>query len=289
MSATLRIADALADQVDSNTSARGHEASFAGHRAHLTRELLARAPAGGGGRLCLLGAGNAYDVDLDALAGAFAQVHLVDVDGAALRAAQARVAEPLRAGVIVHAPVDVSGVWALLEGWARSPPSLAALEAERPAAVARVVAGLPGPFDVVASCCLLTQLQLVLLQVVSDQHPRFPELRGLVNAVHVRVLASLLAPDGVGLLVTDMTSNQTYPLDELPPGTDLARVMDGLVQVGNLIHSAHPGRLSSEIRRDPALKAAFSVRWPVGPWLWNNGPALTFLVYALEVRPLRPG
>jgi hypothetical protein len=155
-----------------------------------------------------------------------------------------------------------------------------------PLAVARVVSQLPAPFDVVASCCLLTQLQLVLLQTVGDAHPRFPELRSLMNAVHVRALAALLAPGGVGLLVTDMTSSRTYPLDELPPGADLRRVMDELVHAGNLIHAAHPGLLSSEIRRDPALKERFAARLPVGPWLWRNGPALTFLVYGLEVRRL---
>jgi hypothetical protein len=104
-----------------------------------------------------------------------------------------------------------------------------------------------------------------------------------VNAVHVRVLLALLAPAGVGLLVTDMTSNATYPLDELGPEADLRRVMDDLVHAGNLIHAAHPGLLSSEVRRDPSLKTAFSVRWPVGPWLWRNGPEQTFLVYGLEL------
>jgi hypothetical protein len=280
-------ADAVADQVAANRSARDHAASFAGHRARLTGELVARAPAGGGGRLCLLGAGNAHDVDLDALAEAYAQVHLVDIDAPAVEEAQARVAAARRARVVAHAPVDVSGLFRRLDGWARRPPAPSALEAERAPAVARVTGALPGPFDVVASCCLLTQLQLALLQVVQDTHPRFPELRALVSAVHVRVLAGLLAPGGVALLATDMTSSQTYPLDELPAGADLGKVMADLLHAGNLIAAAHPGLLSAEIRRDPELRQAFTAGPPVGPWLWRNGPDLTFLVYALEIRRIR--
>jgi hypothetical protein len=279
----LRIARAVAEQIAANASARAHADAFAGHRARLTQEILARAPAGGGGRLCLLGAGNAHDVDVEALAGAFREVHLVDVDGDAIEAARGRASEGVRARVLTHGSVDVSGVHDLLEGWAAVAPQVTALERELPAAIARATARLPGPFDVVVSCCLLTQMQLVLLQVLGDRHPRFAELRGFVNATHVRVLLALLAPAGVGLLMTDMTSNATYPLDDLDDGADLRRVMDDLIHAGNLIHAAHPGLLSSEVRRDPALKAVFEVRWPVGPWLWRNGPAQTFLVYGLEL------
>jgi hypothetical protein len=280
----MRIADAVADQVAANRSSVGHEASFAAHRARLTSEIAARAPAGGVGRLCLLGAGNANDVDLEALAAAFREVHLVDIDAEALGRARARVKPELQARLVLHAPLDASGLFDRLDGWARAAPAAASLAVEVAPAVARVAERLPRGFDVVVSCCLLTQLQLVLLRVVSDRHPRFPELRSLVTAVHVRVLAALLAPGGVALLVTDMTSSETYPLDQLPPDADLRRVMDDLVHVGNLIHAAHPGLLSSEVRRDPSLRERLAVRWPVGPWLWRNGPDLTFLVYALELR-----
>src|SRR5262249_23472725 len=71
--APMKLAQAIAEQVDSNRSGVGHAADFDEHRARLTREIGARAPAGGGGRLCLLGAGNAHDVDLGQLAARFAE------------------------------------------------------------------------------------------------------------------------------------------------------------------------------------------------------------------------
>jgi hypothetical protein len=200
-----------------------------------------------------------------------------------VRSAHARVSAERRSRIVVHAPVDVSGVFDRLEDWSRLPPVPAVIAGESRAASARVVASLPGPFDVVVSCCLLTQLQLVLLEVVGDANPRFGDLRDAVSAVHVRVLTGLLAPGGVALLATDLVGNDTYPLEVLPADADLAALMTELIHVGNVILVSHPGRLSTEIRRDPALKHAYAVRFPVGPWIWHDGPDKTYLVYALEI------
>ena len=120
-----KLADAVAEQISSNESATGHEATFADHRARLTREIAERAPAAGGGRLCLLGAGNANDVDLDALAARFAEIHLCDIDTDAVARAIARVPAPLRAQLVAHAPLDASGMFDLLEPWSRVPPDAA--------------------------------------------------------------------------------------------------------------------------------------------------------------------
>jgi hypothetical protein len=274
-----KLAAALADQVASNRSAVGHEAAFATHRERLTREIRGRAPSGGRGRLCLLGVGNANDVELAELGRCFETIHLVDLDAEAVAGAVARVPASIRGRLVVHAPVELSGMFDRLEQGALPPlPDLVS------SAVARVIGGLPGPFDVVVSCALLTQLQLVLLQVVSDAHPRFEELRAGVSAIHVRTLAGLLAPAGVALLVTDLTTNDIYPpLDHLDPDADLGKLMADLVASGHVIHAAHPGLLSAEVRRYPELARWLTVRSPVGPWLWRNGPTQTLLMYALEL------
>jgi hypothetical protein len=281
--ATGRLQAAIARQVASNESGRGHERSFAGHRARLTQEILRRAPAHGRGRLCLLGAGNAADVDLDALAARFHEIHLVDIDAKAVRGAVGRTTGRRWDQMRVHAPVDASGIFDRLEGWSDAPPPAHALAAGVEAATSRVVGALPGPFDVVVSCCLLTQLQLVLLEIVGDRNPAFDDLRAALSRIHVRTLTRLLAPDGVALLATDLTGSDTYPLDDLPFDADLGALMTQLLAAGNVIHAAHPGRLSAEIRRDPTLAARYAVRFPIGPWLWHNGPERTYLVYAVEI------
>jgi hypothetical protein len=274
-----KLAAALADQVLSNRSAVGHEAAFASHRARMTEEIAARAPAGGAGRLCLLGIGNANDVDLVALAAHYRAIHLADVDGEAVDRALSHVPLPLRARFVTHAPLELSGMLDRLEQ-AKLPaaPELIAT------AVSRVVGALPGPFDVVVSCSLLTQLQLVLLQLLGDTHPRFEELRAALGGIHMRTLAGLLAPRGVALLVTDLTTSDIYPpLDFADGEADLGKLMTDLIAAGQVIHAAHPGLLSAEIRRDPQLSSRFAVRSPVGPWIWKNGPAQSLLVYALEI------
>jgi len=278
---------AIADQIASNQSAIGHEASLAEHRARLTREIAERAPASGRGRLCLLGAGNANDVDLDLLAERFAEVHLVDIDRDAVARAIARVPAPRSGQLVPHAPVDASGLFDRLETWSGAPPDAAALDGAVAAAVTRVASALPGPFDVVASCGLLTQLQLVLLQVVGDANAKFAELRTALNRAHVRTLGALLAPGGVALLATDLTSSEIYPpLIHVDGTVDLGKLMVDLLAAGSFIYAAHPGQLSSEMRRDPALKQAFAVRFPIGPWIWRNGPTQALLVYALEIKRL---
>ena len=283
------LAAAIAEQVASNRSTIGHEDSFAEHRARLTAEIAARAPASGLGRLCLLGAGNANDVDLAALAARFEEIHLVDIDADAVRRAIARLPAPDRARLVAHAPVDVSGMFDRLALWAHKPPAPEAMSPLVTAAAEQVARALPGPFDVVVSCSLLTQLQLVLVTVVGDTNPRFEALRDAFNRAHMRTVGALLAPGGAGLLVSDLTGNAIHPpLDDLPPDADLDRVLSDVLAAGAYIYAAHPGRLTSEMRRDHQLSQQFQLRYPIGPWIWRNGPAQSLLVYGVEIRRRTP-
>jgi len=106
-----------------------------------------------------------------------------------------------------------------------------------------------------------------------------------VNVIHVRTLLALLAPRGVALLVTDLTASATFPFDALDPDVNLTSLMGDLLAAGNVIHAAHPGRLSAVVRRDPTLAARYDLKLPIGPWLWHNGPDQTYLVYGMEIAP----
>ena len=87
-----RVDEQFEDQRVSNESGLPHFEDFRGHRQQLTALILQTAPAAPSGRLCVLGAGNAYDLELEALLAAFAEVHLVDIDAHALARARTRVA-----------------------------------------------------------------------------------------------------------------------------------------------------------------------------------------------------
>src|SRR5260370_28026752 len=81
-------------------------ALYADHRAHFTEGLLSCARQLGG-RLCLLGAGQCNDVDLERLAEAFSEIPLVGICSAALAPAVTRPPPSVRARLHRHAPIDL--------------------------------------------------------------------------------------------------------------------------------------------------------------------------------------
>src|SRR5690606_31235846 len=78
-------ARALRDaQVVANCSSLPHFDAFRGHRERLTAMLASATTPWREETLCILGAGNCYDIDLQALLRAYASVHLVDLDAQAV-------------------------------------------------------------------------------------------------------------------------------------------------------------------------------------------------------------
>ncbi|RYZ05341.1 MAG: hypothetical protein EOO73_20165 [Myxococcales bacterium] len=276
-----RVEQQLAEQRASNQSGLPHFEAFRGHREHQTR-LISASQRQASDRLCVLGAGNAYDLELEDLLARFAEVHLVDVDAQALSRARARVSEAAGARLFTHAPVDLSGMFEHLERWARLQITPDELMKAPAAGAKRIAAALPGPFDVVASTCLLTQLQLSLLRVVGDRHQLFVALREFLTLTHLRTLAALTKPGGEALLVTDLCEAAAFP-----PGSgsepDLPALMKQLVAAGHVIHSSHPESIRLTLSDDPVLSRAFGPSEVSEPWLWHNGPQLRFLVYAFTL------
>jgi hypothetical protein len=271
----------------SNRSALPHAAAFASHRRTLTRLLVERAKAGATGRLCVLGAGNAYDLDFPALTRVFSEIHLVDLDRDALDATKARQEPEVRERLRLHAPLDLSGMLGRLDAWGRMEVTPDELMAFPNAASRSVAEALPGPFDVVASTCLLTQMQRALVETLSDRHRLFEALRQFLNLAHLRTLARLIAPDGRALLVSDLVSDVTYPLASLDPDGDHLGLLPDIVRSGNLIYAANPELLALTAREDPFLAKSAVLSKPLAGWIWLNGEERRFLVYALELT-LRP-
>ncbi|MEA2697099.1 MAG: hypothetical protein QOI66_1370 [Myxococcales bacterium] len=241
-------------------------------------ELLEIAPAGGTGTLCLLGAGNCNDVDLAVLAQRFAGIHLVDLDAAALARACGRQTDEVRSRLHQHAPIDAGGLLRDAETWRKKPPMLAQIEARIPVAVDKIRSALPGGFDVVASCCVMTQIGHGITTILGPQHPALGDAHQAAAVVHLRTLSALLALGGHALLVTDLVSSETYPLEELAPGRDLKELIADLVRQGNYFKGVNPVALTRLLRRDPILSRRVVNTRPIEPWLWRAVQARTFLV-----------
>jgi len=129
------------------------------HRVRIT-ETIAGLLGERAATLCLLGAGNVNDVDLEAVGEHVQAIHLVDIDAAALARAKERQPAELRPRLFTHGGVDLTGLLRHLDRWKTKAPDEAALAEAVDAGVAAITAGLPatlvGHADVAVSCCLLS-------------------------------------------------------------------------------------------------------------------------------------
>jgi hypothetical protein len=227
-------------------------------------------------RLCVLGAGACNDLDLERLADAFAEIHLVDIDARALAGAVARQSAAVRARLHRHA-LDLSGLSpARVRRWARVPPPGDEVAAVGTEAERAILSRLPGPFDVVASACVLTQMSFALRTALGERNPMLESARLALMATHLNTLVGLTAADGTSLLITDMVSSSHHPLDDLPGERALEDVMAEVVRSGACYFAANPEVLG-------ALLAQVGAPELLPPWLWAGPLARTYLVYALRL------
>jgi len=275
--------DQAREQALANQSALPHFSSFSEHRRRLSQLALSAAPDTEG-TLCVLGAGNCYDLDLAALASRYRAVHLVDIDAEALTRAFARQDQATKDRLVLHGSLDLSGFLDRIDRWSRFQVSPNELMDHGEATARQLRERLAGPFDVVLSACMLSQMQLSVLQVLGEQHRLFEAVRWTLNLTHFRTLAALTRPAGVGLFATDVCSSLLYPLDRLAPDIDWVTLVGELSLAQRTFDFADPKRLAELLRDDPVLSAAFP-RFDVSQaWLWSNGPETQFLVYASELR-----
>jgi hypothetical protein len=247
---------------------------YAAHRARLTDVILGAAGSEGG-RLCLLGAGACNDFDLARAAERFSEIHLVDLDAKAVARAVARPDANVRARLHKHAPVDLSGLSARrLARWRSAPPDAAELEEVSAGTLDALCDRLPGPFDVVASTCVLTQMAFALREALGERHPALDAIRFALMRAHLSSLVALTAEGGTAVFATDLVSSTSYPLDGLPPERPLRDVMQQVVASGAGYYAANPDLVTGILAHagKPEL---------LDPWLWTGPLGRTYLVYAL--------
>jgi len=275
------------EQFSANRSSLAHFDTFALHRSRLNRLLCERAPHSGLGSVCLLGAGNCHDVELPELLRTFGSVHLVDLDERAVAGARARVLESERDRVIVHAPIDLSGMLARLGDWQACHLQPEEMIGWSRATAEGIAEGVGQSFDVVASMCVLSQMQLGLVQALGDRHPLFQAARYTLDITHFRTLWRLLTPSGRGILATDVAYDPDRTHRELSDDGDLRPLLRDPTGRTKLIDTTHPELLRQMFLEDPVLRGQAVLSEPIDAWLWHNGPVRTFLVYALELRGSR--
>jgi hypothetical protein len=256
---------------------------FSGHRDKVTTLLHGAA----GDQLAVLGAGNCNDLDLGALAGRFRGIHLLDLDLDAVTRARARLPAPLAQQIVLHAPLDFSGAYDRLPGFRGKTLGAAQLNALPDEALGRALAGLPtlaGQVDTVLSACCLSQI-MHSCYLALGRHDQLEAIATALARVHVRLLLSLVRPGGQVLLVSDMVSTETYPLEEMWGTQSPTALMGQLERAGNFLSGTAPTFIRRLFTSDPvAATLVDGAPTSIEPWLWRMGPDLTFLVYAVVAR-----
>lgn len=277
--------DPVADQRAANASGLGHYEAFAGHREKMTGLALSRAPEAGTGTLCVLGAGNCFDLDLDRLVAAYGEIHLVDIDVPALHGTVARHSDDVQAKLHLHGGVDISGLLDRLERWARGEVTLEELTTHGDDTACAVAQRLGRQFDVVLSACVLSQMQLSVVNGLGDGHRLIPVVSWTLTVTHFLTLAALTRSGGSALFATDITASPIYPPLVGAATEDGLTLLSDAVRTRKVFDFAEPGRVEEMMRDNPTLQAALG--WQLtDAWTWNNGPHVTFLVYAV-VMPRR--
>jgi hypothetical protein len=273
-------------QVVFNASSRDQWQQFAEHRRCLTA-VLARDATVERSRLCVLGAGNANDLDLMTLLAVHREVHLVDIDSDAIADGVARQGVARHPRLWLHGGVDVTAMLGVLSD--RTPLSELGLSdldamAAWPASRAGVV--LPGGFDRVASTCLLSQILETAAHSLGEGHRQLSEVQAALRAGHLRLMARLAAPAGEAVLVTEVVSSKT--LTELPALTqeELAGLIPELRRTENHFRKVHPRQLLAAVRADRSVRP-LAVTSLLEPWRWRLHDQ-TYLVVAISFR-LAPG
>ncbi len=240
------------------------------HRARVM-QLITEARGNARQSLCILGAGNANDIDLAQLADDFERITLVDIDEQALTRAIERAPPTAHRKIDPHHGVDLTGILPILSSWQveRAPTDeelsiaiLAARDALAPALV---------KFDVVASTCILTQLIDSICMVLPEAHPRFIELVMAVRDRHLEMIIELLNPAGVGVLVTDFVATETAPdLARLEDSQILAAAIQWIIQ-RNFFTGANPYAIRDRLQ-SPQRAGLAVVDVQVSPaWRWDIG------------------
>jgi len=222
-------------------------------------------------RLCILGAGNCNDLDLNQLSQVFSEIHLVDLDESALAHALEFQGLTGEAPLFLHA-CDLTGVGQQLAAWNATDSDADVGLAEIIQQLSKpAVLDLPGTFDVVCSTCLLSQLIHLSVNTVGETHPRFEELMIAIRAQHYQTMIDLMGESGSGLLVSDFVSSTSAP--DLPqvPDEQLTQYLSQLLSTRNFFHGVHPGVLLSLLVGATPLASQVRDVEMLPPWRWDLG------------------
>jgi len=264
-------------QQDMNRRAPDASVRYSAHRRRLMDELPRS-----GGSLCVFGAGNCADIDLEYLAKRFEAIHLVDLDSAALERSRDRQPRAVQERIVLHGERDLSGILPHLDDWAEQFPADSELQQTSLRAAHALLQSIGRPFDVTLSTCVLSQLLLPFQETWVMTEEEWDKLSACTCAVHLATLFGATRPGGSGFLAFDVVSSDHLPgLLEYRErsGVELQAFVDEQVASQQVSLSPAPADLLAQLTGSGLGAALASARLTL-PWLWDIKSAQQ-LVYGL--------
>lgn len=253
-----------------NLASRPNWESGASHRVTLTKYLTGLA-GNRQGRLCLLGAGNCNDLDLQRLLQVYSEVHLVDLDESALEygVQSQKVSDNPRLFLHVREITGAGQALSAYEADSVLPETDLSELIQHYSEPAEL--DLPGPFDVVCSTCVLSQLILQAVNAVGDTHPQFEQLMIAIRSQHFQTIVGLIDERGAGLVVSDFVSSESAADLKDVPDFQFTQYLSQLLSSRNFFHGVHPGLLFSQLKGNTSLAALVQDVEMLPPWRWDLG------------------
>ena len=260
-----------------NLDTLGNWDLFADHRQHIKRLIQSQENVGNK-RICILGAGNCNDLDLEYLAHSFKEIHLVDIDKGALINGVWKQRVNHFPNIYIHGDIDLSGIYSYLEEWRYQRPDHKTITDCIRKANRFDGLRFDQNFDVVVSTCLLTQLMQSIITTRIDWKNELKLIFAIRNR-HLRLLVQLLSDNGRCIFVTDLVSSDTVPILSSVNESNLFDLMLDLISNHNFFTGVNPFIIEQILREDPRIETLEFIY----PWLWRISSSRIYVVYAFTM------
>ncbi len=252
------------------------------HRKMILQLLPGDSAAGRRGMVCVLGAGECHDLNLETLLARHHEVHLVDLESDRLSRGVDAQKMLSSARIRRFGGCDITGVRDLLEQYAVQPDDKLLKRAEQ-AAGELALAGL-APCEVVLSADLLPELLRHADRSLGAEHPRRTAIFEWLTVRHVELMLDLTVPGGEAILVTGITTSRVVPeLAQAP--TELAELLQRADARGGISPGCHPAALDYLLKTHPLIAGRLE-RYDISPlWLRQElGEVRLYVAYRLVPR-----
>lgn len=219
--------------------------------------------------LCIWGAGPCTDLDLESLINHFDITTLVDLDDDTMKDGLRIRGLDSSEKIKTIGGLDLTGVSDLIANYKSGKTED---KEQRMGQILRTAIDYRTDrlerYDVVASTCLLSQLQNHITENVGEDDPSFVKLLQVTRRRHLELLLDHTKPGGSAILITDLTSSDALP-ELKQAGGMVSESIWKQIESGNFFHGMNPRAIGAEFVQNENIKSQLANTMMSRPWIWN--------------------